>query len=266
MRIVVTVAMGLLSALGGLQNANASYTETYDTGSDIGHWVASFSVPRQIQPAGGSPLGGGIPLGAFLEQSGFPSAVPTWGTASTGFQPGFNDQYKENSVFVGNWTAAGVADFSVDLDVIQSGSWPSPGRPLTLQLMQMDNTGFNVNYVATYTTALMATPPVGWNHYDFTINADGGVIPQGWVFTHGDGTPASDAEWSTFLSKVDLTSIGYYAPGTFYPSTGTWTLGIDNPTVTTIAVPEPGTLALFVAGTALSLFFALANRTFSCRS
>ena len=251
-RHVGALAAGIsLLMLGGAQRGLADFAETYDGGSDVGQWVASFNVPRQIQPVGGSPLGGGIPLGAFLEQGGFPSAVPTWGTASTRYQPGFNDTYKQDSVFVGNWTAAGVTTFSVDLNVIQAGSWPSPGRPLTLQLMQMDGSGFSVDYVATWTTALMATPPVGWNHYSFTINAAGGVVPAGWIFTHGDGTPATDAEWGTFLSQVDLTSIGYYAPGYFYPSTGTWTLGMDNPAIQTAAVPEPSTGLLLLGAVAL---------------
>jgi hypothetical protein len=244
---LVIIAVTFISTLL-LHDARASYTETYDNGSDVGQWVASFSVPRQIQPAGGSPLGGGIPLAAYLQQGGFSSSIPTWGTASPRFQPGFNDQYKQDSVFVGDWTDAGVTNFGVDLDVIQSGSWPSPGRPITLQLMQMDDTGFSVNYVATYTTPLMSMAPVGWTRYNFTINADGGVVPAGWVFTHGDGTPGTDAEWATFLSRIDLTSVGYYAPGTFYPSTGSWTLGIDNISITTAAVPEPGSVVLLSVG------------------
>jgi hypothetical protein len=247
MRLVAITAGAFLSIFP-LRNAEASFAETYDNGSDVGHWVASFSVPRQIESIGGSPLGGGIPFGAYLQQGGFTSSVPTWGTASPRFQPGFNDQYKEDSIFVGNWTASDVTNFSVDLDVIQSGSWPSPGRPITLQLMQMDSTGFSVNYVATYTTPVMSNPPVGWTRYNFTINADGGGVPSGWVFTHGDGTPASDAEWATLLSRIDLTSVGYYAPGTFYPSTGSWTLGIDNISITTASVPEPGAIALFSVG------------------
>lgn len=213
--------------------ASQSFTETYDDGTDVGKWIASFSVPRTIEPAGGSPLGGGIPFGAYLQQGGFPSSIPTWGTASARFQPGYNDTYKENSVFVGDWTAAGVTTFGVDLDILQSGSWPSTGRPVTMQLLQMDSTGFSVTYSATYTTPIIAKPPVGWTRYTFAIDARGGVIPPGWVFRHGDGTPATDAEWATFLSQVDATSVGYYAPGTFYPSYGSWTLGIDNITIQT---------------------------------
>ena len=246
-RAVIAAIIALLTITQS-EKARASFTETYDDGTDVGHWVASFNVSRQIQPVGGSPLGGGIPLGAYLQQGGFTSSIPTWGTASTRFQPGFNDTFKENSPFVGDWTDTGVTDLSMDLDVIQSGSWPMPGRPLTLQLMQMDGTGFSVNYVATYTTPLMSTAPIGWTHYDFTINANGGVIPSGWVFTHGDGTPGTDAEWATFLSQIDLTSVGYYAPGTFYPSNGSWTLGIDNVSVQTAPVPEPESLTLVSLG------------------
>ena len=160
-------------SLAPATQANSGFTETYDDGTDVGKWVASFNVPRQIAQTGGSSLGGGVPLGAYLQQGVFSSSTPTWGTASPRYQPGFNDTFKEDSVFVGNWTAAGVVTFSVDLDVIQSGSWPMPGRPVTLQLLQMDSTGFSVNYSATYTTPVMATVPIGWTHYDFTIDANG---------------------------------------------------------------------------------------------
>jgi hypothetical protein len=128
----------------------------------------------------------------------------------------------------------------------------------------MDGTGFGVNYVATYTTALIPNQPVGWNHYDFTVNANGGAVPSGWVFTHGDGSPGTDAEWATFLSRVDLTSIGYYAPGTFYPSTGSWTLGLDNPTVTTAAVPEPAAAPLILIGCVLTTILRTLKRGSRC--
>jgi len=104
---VLAVAVALLT-IAQSEQARADFTETYDDGTDIGHWIASFNVPRQIEPVGGSPLGGGIPLGAYLQQGGFTSSIPTWGTASPRFQPGFNDTYKENSVFVGDWTDAAV--------------------------------------------------------------------------------------------------------------------------------------------------------------
>jgi hypothetical protein len=92
----------------------------------------------------------------------------------------------------------------------------------------MDETGFNVNYDATYTLPDLPEPPIGWQTYSFPVDANSPTIPQGWVFTRGDGTPGTDAEWSPFLHRVDLTSIGFYKPGFAYPSLGTWILGIDN--------------------------------------
>src|SRR6266849_8348148 len=100
-------------SLAPATQANSGFTETYDDGTDVGKWVASFNVPRQIEQTGGSSLGGGVPLGAYLQQGGISSSIPTWGTASPRYQPGFNDTFKEDSVFVGNWTNAGVLTFSV---------------------------------------------------------------------------------------------------------------------------------------------------------
>ncbi|MGH9421323.1 MAG: S53 family peptidase, partial [Thermoanaerobaculia bacterium] len=202
------------------------FTETYDDGTDLGKWSVDFDRARVIKPGNGNP-------GEFLEQDGVINAIPTWGTASTRYQPGFNDPFKSDSVFTGDWTDLGVTDFSVDLDVLQAGDWAT-SRGVTLQLMQMDDTGFNVTYVATYTHPLGNKVPSGWQTYSFPVDADSGSIPQGWVFTHGDGTPASDAEWSQFLKQVDLTTVGYYRPGFAYPSLGSWNLGIDNITLRTM--------------------------------
>src|SRR5438874_6176603 len=54
------------------------------------------------------------------------------------------------------------------------------------------------------------------------------TMPDGWVFTRSGGTPGTDAEWSLFLHRIDLTSIGYYKPGFARPALGTWILGIAN--------------------------------------
>src|SRR5205814_9799777 len=79
-----------------------------------------------------------------------------------------------------------------------------------------------------YTLPDLPEPPVGWQTYSFPVDANSPTIPQGWVFTRGDGTPGTDAEWSPFLHCIDLTSIGFYKPGFAYPGFGTWILGIDN--------------------------------------
>jgi len=219
-----------------------SFVETYDDGTDVGLWHCSVGVARIIETSGGNP-------GAYLQQGGFSSAIPTWASISTRFQPGVPDPYKIDSIYTGDWTSLGVTSIIVDLNVIHVATWATD-RAVTLELLQMDETGFNVNYDATYTLPDLPNPPVGWQTYSFPVDANSPTIPEGWVFTRGDGTPGTDAEWSPFLHRIDLTSIGFYKPGFAYPSLGTWILGIDNieidfqpaqsptPTPTPIATPS----------------------------
>jgi hypothetical protein len=203
-----------------LATTHASFIETYDDGTDVGLWHCSVGVPRIIEISGGNP-------GAYLQQGGFGTSIPTWASISTRFQPGVNDPYKIDSIYTGDWTTLGVTRIVADLNVIQVATWATD-RAVTLELLQMDETGFNVNYDATYTLPDLPEPPIGWQTYSFPVDANSPTIPQGWVFTRGDGTPGTDAEWSPFLHRIDLTSIGFYKPGFAYPSLGTWILGIDN--------------------------------------
>ena len=208
-----------------------TFIETYDDGTDVGLWHCSVGAPRTLEADGGNP-------GAYIQQGGFSTAVPTWASISTRFQPGVPDPYKIDSIYTGDWTSLGVTSITVDLNVIQVATWATD-RAVTLELLQMDETGFNVNYDATYTLPDLPEPPIGWQTYSFPVNANSPTIPDGWVFTHGDGTPGTDAEWSPFLHRIDLTSIGFYKPGFAYPSLGTWILGIDNVEIDFQAGPTP---------------------------
>lgn len=244
-----------LITLGLAATAGASSTETYDDGSDDGSWIATFGSPRIIESSGGNP-------GAYLQQGGFSTHTPTWGTASPRYQPGFDDAYKVDSVFTGDWKDAGVNSLSADMDIIQSGGW-GPSRAVTLELVQMDATGFNINFEATYTLPDFGeTPPVGWQTYTFPVDADSSKVPAGWVFMDGNGNTAKNSDWSTFLQRIDLTTIGYYKPGFAYVGFGTWTLGIDNINIQT--VPEPTSRELLSAGLA-ALFLGVITRR-RCKS
>jgi hypothetical protein len=234
-------AIALSTAVFGAGNDSetSTFIETYDDGTDVGLWHCSVGVPRIIEASGGNP-------GAYLQQGGFSTSIPTWASISTRFQPGVPDPYKIDSIYTGDWTSLGVASIAVDLNVIQVATWATD-RAVTLELLQMDDTGFNVNYDATYTLPDLPDPPVGWQTYSFPVDANSPTIPEGWVFTRGDGTPGTDAEWFPFLHRIDLTSIGFYKPGFAYPSLGTWILGIDNieidfqggPTPTPTPTPSP---------------------------
>src|SRR5882757_8117953 len=124
------------------------------------------------------------------------------------FEPGVNDPYKIDSIYTGDWASLGVITITVDLNILQVATWGTD-RAVTLELLQMDGTGFNVTYDATSTLSDLPEPPVGWQTYSFPVNANSPIIPEGWVFTRGDGTPGTDAEWSVFLHRIDLTSIGF---------------------------------------------------------
>src|SRR5215813_9247837 len=214
------IVLGAATLSAGNDGGTNTFIETYDDGTDVGLWHCSTGAPRTIETSGGNP-------GAYVQQGGFSTSIPTWASISTRFQPGVPDPYKIDSIYTGDWTSLGVTGITVDLNVIQVATWATD-RAVTLELLQMDETGFNVNYDATYTLPDLPDPPIGWQTYSFPIDANSPTIPQGWVFTRGDGTPGTDAEWSPFLHRVDLTSIGFYKPGFAYPSLGTWILGIDN--------------------------------------
>jgi hypothetical protein len=51
---------------------------------------------------------------------------------------------------MGDWATLGVSSITVDLNIIQVATWRTD-RAVTLELLQIDDTGFNVNYDATYT-------------------------------------------------------------------------------------------------------------------
>src|SRR5438874_6264255 len=200
-RRILRACLFCLVGAGIVTAARGDFIETYDDGTDVGLWHCSVGAPRTIETSGGNP-------GAYVQQGGFSSSIPTWASISTRFQPGVPDPYKIDSIYTGDWTSLGVTSITADLNVIQVATWATD-RAVTLELLRMDETGFSVNYDATYTLPDLPEPPIGWQTYSLPVDANSPTIPQGWVFTRGDGTPGTDAEWSPFLHRIDLTSIGF---------------------------------------------------------
>jgi hypothetical protein len=172
-----------------------------------------------IEASGGNP-------GGYLHGE-VASAIPTWSTASTRYQPGVADADKRDSEFVGDYQGRGITYLGADLEVIQAGSWTAD-RAVTLVLRRWDAATDSIAYEATSTLPDLPQVPQGWQHYEFKVDAGAAKIPPGWVFTHGDGTPGSDAEWASFMQQIDMVGIGYWKPGYAYPSLGVWQLGLDN--------------------------------------
>jgi hypothetical protein len=210
---------GTNTAVGGIRH---DFTETYDPGTmDVGHWglTANPARSRIIKPTGGHPDG-------YL-YSEVSTSAPTWSTASTRYQPGVTDAVKCDSSFVGDYYAKRIKHVSADLQIYEAGSW-TPSRTVTLHLARWDGASDSVAFEAFYSCPDMPAVPMGWNHYDFQVHARSAIVPPGWVFRRGDGTPGSDADWQTFMHQIDLVGFGYWKPGYFYPALGIWRLGIDN--------------------------------------
>ena len=198
------------------------FTETFGPSSaDVGRWILTKNPDRirTLETSGGNPDGylyGEVAL-----------AMPAWSTASTRFQPGVDDAFKRDSVFVGDFHANDIATFSADLDVLQAGNWSS-NRTVTLHLLGWDPVTGTRTYEAFYRLPDIQDAPVGWNTYTFAIDARSPTIPAGWQLVRGDGSTAGDAEWAVFMHQIDLVELVFGRPGYAYPSTGEWHLGIDN--------------------------------------
>src|SRR5262249_4748178 len=121
-------------------------------------------------------------------------------------------------------------------------NWATDRAP-TLRLDRWDDVNSTVLIDATYTGPDLPNdhPPPNWRTYSFPVAAQSTTIPAGWVVSRGDGQVATDADWVTLMQRVDLTTFGFWKPGFFYSSLGSWSEGIDN--IQIIAVPEPGCLA-----------------------
>jgi hypothetical protein len=197
------------------------FTETYAASTaDVGNWILTTNAgrARSIELAGGDPDG-------YLRGE-VSTAIPTWATASTRFQPGVNDDSKRDSVFVGDYYANHVQHISADLQIYQFTSWRD--RTVTLHLMSWDVAKNEVAFDAFFSLPDIVDVPTGWNHYDVQVDARSATVPPGWDFTRGDGTPGTDADWATFMHQIDLVGFGLWKPHTGYPGLNSWQLGIDN--------------------------------------
>lgn len=199
-----------------------SFTERYEEGTlDVGHWALTSNDlrARQIESVGGDP--GGYLYGEVS------SPIPTWSTVSPRLKQETGPGAVLDSIFVGNYHADQIRRLTADLCVYQAGSW-SASRTVTLQIIRWDYVNDAMALEATYSLPDLPTLPVGWQHYAFDVDARASTIPTGWVVTRGDGTPGTDADWSTLMHQVDIVGLGLWKPGYMYPALGLWKIGIDN--------------------------------------
>jgi hypothetical protein len=207
------------------------FTETYDMGTmDVGNWILTTNTqqPREIQPFKGNPDGW------LLGQVS--AAVPAWGTTSTRYQPGANNPFSRDSIFVSDYQANNIQVLSADLLIVQPGVWTAQ-RTVTLRLRTWNDPKNNILFDATYSLPNIPTVPVGWNRYEFRIDARSPTIPPGWVLRLG-GVPAANTDWARFTRRIDFVALELGKPGFVYPSLGVWRIGIDNIHIGTPLPPQ----------------------------
>jgi hypothetical protein len=203
-----------LLLLVGLPTLRAGFVETFDNGSDNGDWHLTTNPAELlvIEPDGGNP-------GPYLH-GGVDSAVPTW-YVPTGTQ---------TSYFLGNFAEKKVGTLAFDINIF--AGIEVPNRAVTLDLNTTLGTGdFSKGVDAYYIGTDISKLPVGWQSYEFPVNAASLTIPPGWVVTKGNGRPGTDADWQALMQDVETLGVELGEPGFFYPD-WIWDLGLDNARVT----------------------------------
>ena len=93
-----------------------------------------------------------------------------------------------------------------------------PDRAMTLDLNTTLGTGdFTKGVDAYYIGTDISKLPVGWQTYEFPVNASSLTIPSGWVVIKGNGQPGTDADWQALMQDVETIGVELGEPGFFYP-------------------------------------------------
>lgn len=214
-------ACALVSAMTIAPGADASFTETFEGGSNIGGWA--YGGPGDFIPtSGGNP-------GAFLRTNGIDTIAPQPHTTGT-------------SVFTGDYRAAGVRSIGVDLNTF-TVDFSAADRPLTIMLISDNGTpGDQSDDWAAYLIGpdTIPVPGEGWKSFDFNVPADQTALPAGWAtLQFGPNSPASP-DWNDVITNVSELRFFYGDPTLFFIFQ-MWSVGLDNARITTVA-PCPADL------------------------
>jgi hypothetical protein len=200
-----------LLLLIGCLTLHAGFVETFDNGSDNGDWHLTVNPPM-LETDGGNP-------GAYLRATA-DAAVPTW----------YVPLGTESTYFLGNFADKKVGTLAFDINIFSGVEVPD--RAMTLDLNTTLGTGdFTKGVDAYYIGTDISQLPLGWQTYEFPVNAASLAIPPGWVVTKGNGRPGTDADWQALMHDVETLGVELGEPGFFYPF-GIWDLGLDNARVT----------------------------------
>jgi hypothetical protein len=215
-----TVLAGLLAHQPAAAQCPSTFTETFTGGSNDGEW--GFGSPGDTHvPSGGNP-------GEFIGTQNYDT-----------FTPRAQSTLGVTSVFHGDYRAAGVTDMGIDLRTFANQFPNSCMRPISIQLVSDPGTPGNFGddtYV--YFVSSMQAPCAGegWKSYDFAVPAASATLPAGWAIDpNNPGAP--DDVWNDVIEDVDQV-LWWYGDPTFFFIFEQWSVGLDNPRMTTTSAPE----------------------------
>ncbi len=217
MRTPLLIASSLL-ALASAAMPQCQTAESFGGGSNQGQWT--WGGPGEsLFAAGGNP-------GEFLHS----------GTIDT-FAPIARTAMGAATVFHGDYRAAGVTSLGVDL-ASQFIAFPtSCQRPLSLVLVDDNDTP--ANFIDdTYVYVLTQDVPcvgAGWISYDLPVPSASPVLPAGWGVDPNNPNPP-DQVWNQVIGDVDQVQWFWGDPTMFFIFQQ-WRVGIDNPRITSGSPP-----------------------------
>lgn len=211
---MMLLTLGLLAlSLSGLIpvrmpsiSAQSTVLEPFDAGNE-GEWRFGDREPL-IESTDGNP-------GAYLRQAGYLAPAPVAGTTAL-------------SEFTGDYLLRQVS--SVGLDLIVHDAQGTDFRSLTVMIVSGDEAAYFVG-------ENIPTIDSGWAEYDFDIpEASGPGFPPGWASLKLDVGGPGDMPWNTLLANVDRLQYSFGNPEFLFIDQ-LWDIGLDNPRITTNAVP-----------------------------
>jgi hypothetical protein len=202
--------------LSGTANAQATFVETFETGTNVGAW--SWGTGNEaISPLNGNP-------GAFLQDLTLHTCCPAVST-----------QFGTSSIFTGDYQSRGITSLGLDL-VTLDADLPVGDRKLSVLLINDNGSpgNFDDDFMAYFIGDIAVpeagvssfTTPAGWTAFDFAIPSHMTTLPQGWL-TYSQGSATDDQIWNDVIRDVDTVQYFYGDPLRHFLFSG-WDVGTDN--------------------------------------
>ncbi len=209
-RTCILVLAGACLALPASAALTTTVTETFDAPLDQVTW--RLGMLDEIVADGGSP-------GAYLRNRELDAAVPS--PVYFGPLP---------SPFFGDYRAAGVASFGLDVNVFAASMGVDRTRVISLVLDSDMGTPDDFSddcQVYFVGHKPLPSPGTGWRSYDFRVPADSTTLPPGWTVRGSCGGLSADAAWNRVITHVTRVSFPFSDPNLFW-FFQVWDLGIDS--------------------------------------